>query len=67
MVNTTAPTSPTRQRPPRERLRSDGQTGSNRNDRLFGRQYASTGNWREDFEVFRPFFQPTKKPTKLST
>jgi len=35
--------------------------------RLFGRQYGSAGNWREDFEVFRPFFQPTKKPTKLST
>ena len=23
--------------------------------------------WCEDLEVFRPFFQPTKKPTKLST
>jgi hypothetical protein len=34
-------------------------------DGIIGRQYASAGNWREDFEVFRPFFQPTKKPTKL--
>jgi hypothetical protein len=45
-----------------------GLPGSNRNDRLFGQSVrVGPENWREDFEVFRPFFQPTKKPTKLWT
>jgi hypothetical protein len=50
-----------------EQLAGGEQTGSDSNDRPFSRQYASAENWREDLEVFRPLFQPTKKPTKLST